>query len=110
MGEHVIELVEQILPGRFGGSVGDYQVVEEEEEGLTKVSLLISPRVGEVDEPAAIEAMMSKLSDSDRTGRYWTDLWRQGGTLRVVRREPYRTSTSKVMPLHVLHQPQTTPA
>jgi hypothetical protein len=109
MGEHVIELVEQILPGRFGGSVGDYQVVEEEEEGLTKVSLLISPRVGEVDEPAAIEAMMSKLSDSDRTGRYWPDLWRQGGTLRVVRREPYRTSTSKVMPLHVLHQSRTAP-
>jgi hypothetical protein len=29
-------------------------------------------------------------------------IWGEGGTLRVVRREPYATSASKVLPLHVV--------
>jgi hypothetical protein len=100
VGERLIQLIEQELPSRFGGTVGDYQVVEEEEGGLTRVSLLIAPKLGEVNEDEAIGLVMETLSASDRTGAFWTDLWRQGSTLRVVRREPYRSGTTKVMPLH----------
>jgi hypothetical protein len=100
VGERLIQLIEQDLPSRFGGTVGDYQVVEEEEGGITRVSLLIAPRLGEVSEDEAKGMLMDTLSASDRTGAFWTDLWRQGGTLRVVRREPYRSGTTKVMPLH----------
>jgi hypothetical protein len=32
------------------------------------------------------------------------DSWRDAGTLRLVRREPYVTGASKVMPLHILRQ------
>ena len=29
------------------------------------------------------------------------DEWRQGDTLRVVRRAPYETGSAKILPLHV---------
>ena len=49
-GPELFDLLERELPSRFGGGAGDYQLVEEEVEGLPKVSILVSPRVGSVDE------------------------------------------------------------
>ena len=40
MGSELLTLLEKILPGKFGGSVSDYQLVEEEAGGATRVSLL----------------------------------------------------------------------
>jgi hypothetical protein len=102
MGERLIQLLEQDLPARFGGTVGDYQIVEEEEGGLTKVSVLVASRIGTVDEDALLSTVVRTLRQNHHSGSYWTDLWRQGNALRVMRREPYMTQTSKVMPIHVL--------
>jgi hypothetical protein len=30
------------------------------------------------------------------------DLWREGGTARVARREPYVSAAGKILPLHLL--------
>ena len=101
MGSMLYELLEETLPARFGGGVADYQFVEEEEGGLPHVTVLVSPRVGPLDEAAVLDTVVESLSFEDRS-RSQADLWRQEGTLRVARREPIATMTGKILPLHVL--------
>ena len=60
LGPEVFALLEDELPRRFGGRAGDYQLVEEEVDGLTKVSLLVSPGVGDVDEAARARERRSR--------------------------------------------------
>ena len=44
----VIRVLDEVLPGRFGGGPTDYQLIEEEtEDGRPRVRLLVHPRVGE---------------------------------------------------------------
>ena len=104
MGSRLYQLVEEVLPNRFGGEVNDYQIAEEEEDGLTRVSIVVSPRVGAVDEDAIVALVLESLQSSHAGGggALMAEQWRQSNTLRVVRREPYETRTAKVMPLHVL--------
>jgi len=106
IGSRLLELVEEVLPARFGGEVNDYQIVEEEESGLAKVSILVSPRVGAVDEDAIVATVMETLRSSHARGGggRMAEQWRQGSTLRVVRREPYEGRTSKVLPLHMIRR------
>lgn len=109
MGSELYRLLEQVLPGRFGGATTDYQLVEEEgETGLPRVSILVRPSIGVVDEADVIDAVIDVLKRYPTGGgSLMTDQWRQGGTLRVVRRDPYTTTSAKVLPLHV--RPRTPP-
>jgi hypothetical protein len=107
MGSMLYELLEETLPARFGGSATDYQLAEGEEDGQQRVSLLISPSVGPVDEAAVQEAVIKSLSFADWSRRM-TDTWRAAGTLRIERREPHRTAVGKILPLHVLPAPPPT--
>ena len=102
VGHDLIKLIEEVLPAKFGGSAADYQFVETERAGLPKVDLLVSPRLGKIDEEAVLTTALQFL---DRTPGSRTDLadrWRQGNTVSVVRAEPIATSASKVMALHVM--------
>ena len=75
------------------------------------MSIVISPRVGAVDEDAVITTVLQNLKSShDLGGELMTEQWRQGHTLRVIRREPYQTRTLKVLPLHVIHSTRAEPA
>ncbi len=102
LGTDLLSLVEEVLPARFGGSPTDYQFVEEEEEeeegGLSRMTIVVSPALGAVDEAAVVEAVLEFLAA--RRVRM-AERWRAGQTLRVVRREPYRTGTAKILPLHI---------
>ena len=107
-GSRLYELVEEVLPARFGGGVNDYQLVEEEhEDALSRVSVVVSPRVGDVDEAAVIATVLEALeiTHARQGGATMADTWRQGGNLQVVRREPYETR-AKVLPLQVLRRLQ----
>jgi hypothetical protein len=108
MGSMLHELLEETLPKRFGGSPLDYQLVEEEEEGVPRVSIVVSPRNGPLDEEAVVEAVLQHLGFADWSRRQ-AQLWRQSGTLRVQRREPFATGAGKILPLHVL-QPRSVEA
>lgn len=103
LGADLIKLVEDVLPARYGGSPTDYQIVEEEEltTGLPKVSLLVSPRVGPVDEAAAIDTVVRFLNSVPNASDDYGEHWREAGTLRLVRREPYATGASKILALHI---------
>jgi hypothetical protein len=101
LGTELIALVEDVLPERFGGHAMDYQFVEEEEAGLTKVSLLVHPRLEGIDERAVLETVLTELRACPGGG-LMADTWRESGTLRVRRREPYITGAFKLLPLHIL--------
>ena len=89
-----------MLPERFGGSPLDYQLLEEEDEGgLTRLSLVVSPRVNLPDEQAAVRAVL----DASRTGRraFAAAVWEQAGSLQVKRMEPVWSAGGKFLPLCV---------
>jgi hypothetical protein len=101
VGADLIALAEETLPARFGGHATDFQFVEEEEHGLPRVHLVISPRVGPLDEDAVAGEVLSALGGRDAAHRAMAAFWRDGQTLRIVRREPYATRTGKIQTLHL---------
>lgn len=110
MGGEIITLVEEVLPAAHGGYPTDYQFVEEEQDAVSRVSILISPRVGKVDEGKVLGTVLRFLGSRSRGDRMMAGHWQQGRTLRVVRREPYATAVGKIPPLRVLRGQNSTPA
>ena len=104
---HLFHLLEEVLPARFGGAPTDYQLVEEEVDGLPRVSLFIRPNVGPLDEATVVSTFLDEVQAYARIG---AAEWRQGETLRVVRRDPYETSSAKILPLHLRHVAASTDA
>jgi len=100
LGTELLRLIEEVLPGRFGGHPTDYQLVEEEEGGLPKVNIVVSPRVGDVDENDLVNTMLKALEPYPG-GDVMSGQWLQSGTLRVIRTEPYTTASAKILPLHI---------
>ncbi len=98
-----IRVLEELLPDRFGGGPGDYQLVEEEEDdGRARLVLLVHPAVGPVDDEALAEAFLQGLGRGEEAKRVMALYWRQTGVLRVERRPPFTTSTGKIVHLHRL--------
>lgn len=105
-GARILALVEDVLPARFGGYATDYQFVEEEEGGIPKISIVVSPRIGPLDERRLVNDVLAFLGAERKSRSLTLERWREAKTLRVVRREPYATGTAKILPLHVLsHRP-----
>jgi len=100
LGSDLVELVERVLPSRFGGVPGDYQLVEEQVGGLPKVSVVVRPALGYIDDRDVVGAVLDHLR-SEPSNRLMADVWRDSGTVRVVRREPYLTAAGKILPLHL---------
>ena len=100
LGSDLYALVDEVLPGRFGGAATDYQLVEEEVRGLPKLSVVIGPRIGEVVDIEVLSEVLGFLRQKPRN-RLMADFWAQGDTLRVVRREPQLTPAGKILPLHL---------
>lgn len=106
IGADLYALVETVLPSQFGGGPSDYQLIEEEVDGLPRVSIVISPRVGAVDEPPVIDSIVRFLSARNAGHRMMAQSLKHGASLRVLRREPYVTSAGKIQPLHILRPTQ----
>lgn len=100
LGTELLRLVEEVLPGAFGGSPTDYQLVEAEEQGTTRILVVASPRLGPLDEGGVVQRVLDTLREVPG-GRVMTEHWAQGSTLKVVRREPLQTASAKVLPLHL---------
>lgn len=100
IGSEMIHILEEILPSRFGGSPLDYQFLEEEDEqGVTKLSLIISPKIDLTDETDVINTILNALGKSSISADLARSLWKQAGTLRVKRMEPIWTARGKLNPL-----------
>jgi len=102
IGNEMVHILEHVLPTRFGGSALDYQLSEEEDEqGLTRLYLVISPRVSIRDESEVIEALHNALHASSPAAGVASTVWKQAQSIRVKRAEPAWTARGKMMPLHI---------
>lgn len=101
-----VQILEKELPAAFGGRSTDYQLVEEEDaQGLTRLQLLISPRVGGLDESAVVNRFMLLLRASEASPESWAqagvEMWRQSGMVQVKRADPLPTASGKVLPFYM---------
>lgn len=100
--EGVERMLEQILPARFGGGPGDYQLVESESPGGDPIlKLTVHPHVGDVEAAELREVVMTGLGDDSPVARVMQKQLESFATLEIERRPPYRTRTGKTLHLHV---------
>lgn len=102
IGSNVVAMLEEVLPSRHGGAPGDYQLVEEERDGLSRVAIVVSPRALLRDADQLQGTILDYLSSDSRGARMMADQWRQTGVLQVIRREPYATAAGKTPPIRVV--------
>jgi hypothetical protein len=111
LGSDLYRLLENVLPRRFGGTVGDYQVVERQgERGLPSYQLLVSPRLGPVDEHAVVQEFLDGLRTLRPPYRFMVDQWSQAGAVKVCRRQPLESGRGKVPPFRTLGASEALPA
>jgi hypothetical protein len=102
---NVEQILEQVLPARFGGTATEYQLAEEEgPNGTTRLVLGVAPDVGPVDEAALRETFLDELGRGSISRQYQAGFWRDAGTLEVRREAPLVTGKGKVLPLHLLQR------
>jgi hypothetical protein len=98
----VYEFFEQTLPAEFGGAAGDYQLVEEEDEnGQTRLTLIVHPEVGAVDEKKLLLRLQRRLADGSSGNRFQAEIWRTSGTYRIRREAPRASPRGKILPLQI---------
>jgi hypothetical protein len=91
---------EEVLPSRYGGSSIDYQWVEaEDERGQTRLLLRVGPGVGPVKEGDMVSDVFYELGRVDTAHRIYAQVWRQAGTIRVLRERPGLTPLGKHTPV-----------
>jgi hypothetical protein len=96
------DLLEGTLPAEFGGGPGDYQLVEEEDEkGQTRLTLVVHPSVGQLDENNVLDRVRAAFSNGSRGNRFITRVWQNAGTFRVRRTVPHSSGRGKILPLHI---------
>jgi hypothetical protein len=102
-GSHLLRVLEEVLPERFGGSSIDYQLVEIEEEdsGLPRLVLRAHPRLGALDEVAIREALLEALSRGNLVDRNIALTWKQAGTIAIRREPPLATRAGKILPFQL---------
>jgi hypothetical protein len=103
-GGDILNLVEVALPAAFGGSPTDYQLVEDDHNGLPRVRILVSPSRGPIDESLILRIVLEAIHAAGAGGRLMSAQLRDAGTFAVLRREPYQTAAAKVMPLFVIRE------
>jgi hypothetical protein len=98
IGAEMVGILEDVLPARFGGSALDYQLQEEEDDrGFTRVTLVISPRVGVLVDSEVVRTVLEALGRSGGSARIAADGWAQAGSLRVRRADPVWNPRGKFM-------------
>lgn len=96
VGSDMQRILEEDVPRQFGGSALDYQLVEEEDErGFTRLTLVVSPGIGPVDEHRLIEAVMGALRRENVASDVARAFWETAGTFRVRREEPWVSRRGK---------------
>jgi hypothetical protein len=103
VGADLFHLLEDVLPRRFGGSLTDYQLVEEQDaRGEPRYTLFVSPEVALRDEKELVEGFLEELGKLKNHYRYMVSLWAQADVLHVKRQRPLPTGRGKILPYRTL--------
>ena len=98
----LIRVLDEVLPGRFGGTPTHYQLVEDEgPHGQPRLRLLVHPLVGSLDDRLVADTFLDAISRGSGVERVMGLAWRGAGVLHVERRPPMSTATGKILHLHV---------
>ena len=105
VGTDFTKIIEEVLPGKFGGASTDYQFLEEEDEkGLTRLSILVSPKIGQVKEKDILETLFQELKNRGHDRGFLPEIWTQANTIRVKRMNPISTKSGKTFAFHFLKE------
>ncbi len=97
VGSNLVHVLEEVLPARFGGSLLDFQLVEEEDDnGVTRVNLIVDPKIQIDDENDVIKTFVDATRDEAVS-----QVWAPAGTIRIKREKPFLTGRGKLMPLQL---------
>ena len=97
------EVLEEVLPRRFGGTSTDYQLLEEQTSGgLPRYVFLVSPEVGAIDERALVRVFREEVGRLRRPYPFMLDQWTQGDAIRVRRERPRFTGRGKLASFRTL--------
>ena len=100
-GTDVLDILEKVLPARFGGGPLDYQLVEADAPHQARIILRVSRRVP-LPSPEAVRDCFLRELRQFQGGTGALRAWRSAGALEVVHEDPLVTRTGKVLPLHLL--------
>ncbi len=101
-GTDLIRIVEEVFPRQFGGSSVDYQLAEEEEEsGISRLLIRVSPSVGAIDEKGLIAVLLEELKKGGDSQRMMADMWSRMGTVKIKREFPVVSQAGKLTPLYI---------
>lgn len=104
VGSDMVHILEHVLPAQFGGSLLDYQLVEEEtEQGFTKLVLYVDPSVSIQDEEALLEAFLDAMKNSMPSVRLAQAEYRTGDVVTIRREKPFVTNRGKHFPIRTLN-------
>jgi hypothetical protein len=105
----VVRVLEEVLPGRFGGGPTDYQLVEDETaNGESVVRLLVHPAVGPLEADRVAEAFLAAVGTGSDAQRIMGTVWRDAKLIRVERRAPVAVASGKILHLHAPRRAQPT--
>jgi hypothetical protein len=97
VGSEMVRILEEVLPSRFGGTAQDYQLVEEhDDQGFTKLVLLIAPHVDVPSEQAVVDTMLDEVKAGSVAGGLTQSFWKRAGTFKVRREAPQWTARGKL--------------
>ncbi len=100
-GTDVVRILEEVLPQRFGGSPGDYQLGEEEGAAQTMMTLRVNPLAGASDTEAIRRCFLDELKRY-YGGTLTARMWEHPQAVNVLLAPPIAGPTGKVLPLHLL--------
>jgi hypothetical protein len=104
----IMRVLEEELPARFGGGAADYQLVEDEDEsGAARLTLLVHPIVGPLDDDAVAETFLQGISGGEGAEREMGLAWREARLLHVARQPPRTGATGKILHFHQERRPPT---
>jgi hypothetical protein len=103
VGADLFPILEEVLPKRFGGTLADYQLIEEQDGvGLPRYSLRVSPEVGWVDHTAVLATLLGELARRRPQYRFMVNQWIGADIIRLKRERPVVTARGKLLPFWTL--------
>ena len=100
----LFRFLEEAIPSEFGGSPGDYQLVEEEDiNGQTRLTLLVHPEVDSLNEESLLLRLQECLGKGSANNHLNSTLLNGAGSFRIRREVPHTSPRGKILPLQRRH-------
>jgi len=101
-GWSVLRVLDEVLPQRFGGQPGDYQLITEPAAGgVTRYILSVHPSVADRNPEAVRTAFLEGLGGHRGADRLAAEFLREAAQVAVVRRRPIVGAGGKSLPVMV---------